>query len=253
MRDRTAYALTALIAVLAAGPLFSEPLEATAGFIRSVFAEGSERTVLENDAKVEGETIRIEGESISLSGEENRYIEARGAVKLLDKDSGTEISANVLNYDTETEALVLEGSAEFNDPGEDILVRSTYMEREGALAVFQLDVQIVREDMLAQAEYVRYFEDSGRLELSGFPVVYYQGDEYSAAVITIFTESNEIILEGEVRGQISDPEQDSEGEDSSGSPDASGESGSAAENGSAGENATSGGAALEETGESGDE
>lgn len=206
--------LMTVFALIPAKILYPETLEATAGQSRSVFAEGSERTILENGAKVEGESIRIEGDRISLSGEGNRFIEARGTVQLLDKDSGTEISANVLNYDTETEALVLEGSAEFNDPGEDILVRSTYMEREGELAVFQLDVQIVREDMLAQAEYVRYFEESGRLELSGFPVVYYRGDEYSAAVITIFTDSDEIILEGEVRGQISDPERGSEEEPS---------------------------------------
>jgi lipopolysaccharide export system protein LptA len=200
-------AIPALLAVLLAAPaadIRAEDMSFSAGRVRSVFAEGSEQTVLEDGARVENDEIEITAETIRLYGENNRYIESRGGVFLRDKENAVELRAEYLSFDSDSEYLVLEGNAEFLDEGEDILVKATFIERQGDLAVFQINVQILREDLIARAEYVRFFEETGKLELSGFPVVNYRGDEYSAEVISIYTDTDEIVLEGRVEGRISD-------------------------------------------------
>lgn len=194
--------------VCALSGLCAEELEFSAGRVRSVFAEGREQTVLENGAVVENAELYISAQSITLSGEDNRYINSRGDVFLKDKENTSELRAQSLSYDSRLESLVLEGNAEYNDPDEDIRVRSTFIEKKDELVVFQLNVQIIREDLIARAEYVRFFRDQDKIELSGFPVVFYKQDEYRASVITIFTETDEIILEGEVEGKIADSEED---------------------------------------------
>ncbi len=213
--------IAALVFLLIQTGLMAETLDFSAGRVRSVFAEGREQTVLEDGARVESESLFITGETIRFSGEDNRYIDSRGDVYLLDKDNGVELRAEFMSYDSETENLVLEGDAEFLDQEGDIRVSAAFIERQQDLVVFQIDVQILREDMVARAEYVRYFEDSDKLELSGFPVVFYRGDEYSADLISIFTETDEIILQGQVEGQISEDEDagaDGSGEENTAAP-----------------------------------
>ncbi len=200
-----------LLAFATGAVLYADELEFSAGRVRSVFAEGKEQTVLEDSAVVENSEIYISASSIMLSGEDNRYIRSRGNVFLRDKENDSELHSQVLSYDSVEESLVLEGNAEYRDREEDILVRSTFIEKRDQLVVFQLNVQIIREDLIARAEYVRYFRDQKKIELSGFPVVYYKEDEYRASVIAIFTETDEIILEGEVQGKISDDSGDDEG------------------------------------------
>lgn len=209
-------AICALISCCIMSAAFAEDLSFRADRVRSVFAEGSEQTVLEGSARVDGESLQISANSISIYGEDNRYIDSSGNVYLNELDSGIMLEAQFMSYDSQDEHLVLEGSVSFLDQGEDISVSSDYLERQGELSVFQIDVQIVREDMVARAEYLRYFEDSGVLELSGFPLVYYQGDEYSAQVIRINTDTNEIILQGEVQGQIGDREEEGDETDEAG-------------------------------------
>lgn len=211
MRVTTSNIRTALTLFMLLGgalPLAIGSLEFSAGRVHSVFAEGNEQTVLQDNAVVENENIRVSAQTIRLSGDDNRYISGDGSISLFDKESSTELKAEVFSYDSEEDILILEGNSQFEDEKEDILIYSTFLERQPDLVVFQLNVQIIREDMLATAEYVRYFEDTKRLELSGFPVVHYQNDEYSASVIVVYTETNEIILEGEVKGQISEEEEE---------------------------------------------
>ena len=181
----------------------------SAGRVQSSFAEGNEQTILTGSATVEDDKIRVTAETIRLSGKDNRYISGQGSIALFDKESSIELQAEIFSYDSQEEILILESNSQFKDEEEDILINSTFIESQPDLVVFQLNVQIIREDMIANAEYVRYFEDAERLELSGFPIVHYKGDVYSASVITIYTENNEIILEGEVQGQISDSEEES--------------------------------------------
>lgn len=197
-----------IILTILATPLFANDLEFSAGKVTSIFAEGNNQTVLQGNAVVENEDIRVTANTIRLSGDDNRYISGEGSISLYDKESDVELGAEVFTYDSEEDILLLEGNSRFRNEEENILIYSSSIERQPNIVVFQLNVQIIREDMLANAEHVRYFEDEKRLELSGFPLVHYKDDEYAASVIIVYTETDEIILEGEVRGQISNDEDD---------------------------------------------
>lgn len=197
-----------VILIILSPPLFANDLEFSAGKVTSIFAEGNNQTVLQGNAVVENEDIRVTANTIRLSGDDNRYISGEGAISLYDKESDVELGAEVFTYDSEEDILLLEGNSRFRSEEENILIYSSSIERQPNIVVFQLNVQIIRKDMLANAEHVRYFEDEKRLELSGFPLVHYKDDEYAASVIIVYTETDEIILEGEVRGQISSDESD---------------------------------------------
>ena len=60
----------------------------------------------------------------------------------------------------------------------------------------------MREDLTARAQFMRYRRDDDVLELSGFPVVFWDGDEYRARRIVMNLETEEIELIGQVQGAV---------------------------------------------------
>ena len=82
----------------------------------------------------------------------------------------------------------------------------------GAYVQAQIGVRILRDDLTARSEFVRYDRDRNVLELSGYPVVFWKGDEYRASRISIDLDRDEIELEGGVEGTVTSDEEDEETE-----------------------------------------
>jgi lipopolysaccharide export system protein LptA len=65
-------------------------------------------------------------------------------------------------------------------------------------------VRILKDKLACRAEYALYRRKDNELELTGSPSANKEGDEYKATRILVNTETEDIRLEGEVSGNVTD-------------------------------------------------
>jgi lipopolysaccharide export system protein LptA len=221
-----------VLALAAAEAVQAERFEFAGESTRIIFAEGRERTLLSGNARVTSDTMNITAEEIEIYGEDFRYALCTGNVRASDEERGIRIESERLFFDREAEILRAEGDAFLEDLDNELVVRGGLLEsrQQEELTIAQMQVRIFGEELTARGEYARYRRDEQVLELSGLPVVFWQGDEYRASRIIVNTETEEIDLEGDVRGSItpSDEEEEAEGEADAGGA-ATGENGGEAD------------------------
>ena len=206
--------LTSAVLFLAVGGAFlgADAFSFSGDRTEVVLAEGRERTLLEGNARVVSDAITLDADEIELSGTDFRYAETRGNVRVTDAERDLVITAESLRFDRETENSRAQGSVMVEDVGNELLLKGGYLEtREGGDLIFvQIAVRVLQDDLTARAQFLRYRRDEDILELSGFPVVFWHGDEYRASRIVLNLETEEIELQGRVEGSVV-VEEDEEG------------------------------------------
>lgn len=187
-----------------------------------VLAEGRERTRLVGNARVVSEATTIEAGEIELYGEDFRYVLCTGGVAVVDEENELYFSSGELFYDRETELTRARYRVVLEDRENEIVVKGGFVEtrENGAYVQAQIGVRILRDDLTARSEFVRYNRDLNRLELSGYPVVFWKGDEYRASRITIDLDRDEIELEGGVEGTVTSEAEEETDEEAEGSSEA---------------------------------
>jgi lipopolysaccharide export system protein LptA len=185
--------------------LFADPLRFQADEVRTSFATGKEETSLRGSAYIQSGSIEINAYEIIIKGEDQRFIEANGSLSINDSEDEISILGDELLYDRIEEIIQIRGNAVLEDRKNDLLIRAQFIESrtEENSSIIQVGVRIIGEDLLARCQVARHNRDTNRLVLSGSPVVFFKGDEYRARRISIDLESDEIDLEGEVQGELS--------------------------------------------------
>lgn len=183
-----------------------------------VLAEGRERTLLRGNARVVSSDVTLEAEEIELFGTDFRYAVTRGRVRVTDSARDMTITADTLRFDRETENSRASGDVTIEDRANDLVVKGGYLEtREGGDLIFmQVAVRVLQDDLTARAQFLRYRRLEEILELSGFPVVYWKGDQYRATRIVLNLDTEEIEMQGRVEGSVfveRDEEEDLQEED----------------------------------------
>jgi len=197
-------ALVLVLASVVAGTAAADTFEFSGDRTSIVLAEGRERTLLTGDARVTSNEITLRAAEIELSGEDFRYAETRGTVEVIDQGRDLTIMASLLHFDRDTENSRAEGDVIVEDRANDLIVKGGYLEtREGGdLILMQSGVRVLQDDLTARAQFLRYRREEEVLELSGFPVVYWKGDEYRATRIVLNLDTEEIELVGQVEGAV---------------------------------------------------
>lgn len=174
----------------------------------SVFAEDDERTLLTGNARVSSDRIQVRADEIELSGEAFRFVRATGDMEVIDLERNLRLTGNELFVDRELDIIRVEGNAEMEDRENEMIVRGGFIEYFGEqeLTLIQVGVRILRDDLIARAEFARYLRAGSTLELSGLPQVTRNGDDFRAGRIVIDLESDEITLRGEVRATVRERE-----------------------------------------------
>lgn len=171
---------------------------------RVVLGEGRERTILTGNAWIISEDTEIHADEIEIFGSDFRYARARGRVRAEDRRQEITLTGEDLFFDRRAEILRSEGATTMEDRRNEVIVRGGFLENFGAedLTVIQTGVRILGEDLTARSEFARFRRRLNILELSGLPVVFFKGDEYRAQRIEINLSTDEILLQGRVRGRI---------------------------------------------------
>lgn len=213
MRTAVAF-LVGIVAVYTVAAQQGETIEFSGDQTEIVLADGREFTRLVGNANVRTSDLAISAGEIELSGEDFRYADARGGVRAVDEEAELEISARRLHFDREADFTRAEQSVIVTDGANDLVLRGELLELRDDILEVQVGVRVLREDLTARAQFMRYRRDDDVLELSGFPVVFWDGDEYRARRIVMNLETEEIELIGQVQGavQLAD-EESADGDD----------------------------------------
>lgn len=172
--------------------------------METVGAKGQERTVLRGEVEIVVKGTTIRADRCELFGEDHDIVLCQGAVQVIEEDGNIEIGSEHLLFDNERSVLRIQGSALLIDRDNEVVVKGGFMEydQDTGEATVQIGVRILKPDLVSRSEFARYRRDENTVDLSGLPVVTYQGDEYKALRIFIDLDEESVRMEGEIRGTI---------------------------------------------------
>ena len=173
-----------------------------------VLREGRENVILSDGASVTVGSMEITADTITLSGEGWTRVECSDHAKIVDDERGISIETEGIYYDREEERILISSWYEIEDTVNVVSATGAYLEYRLNEEHLQMDksVTLLKDTdsgiMRCRAESVVFSRADNTLELRGDASVYWDGDEYGAEVIRVDLNTDSIILEGRIRGNI---------------------------------------------------
>jgi lipopolysaccharide export system protein LptA len=196
-------AAAVLMSILTVSAL-AEDFSFSADSMSGAMTEGRERAVLTGNAVVVSGGMRIEADKIVLYGNDFRFAECSGRVGVVDDERGLRLSTEKLFYDRRDKLSRLTGPSVMEDRRNKVVIKGDYIENDDLrkIAVVQINVRILKENLSCRAEFARYDREANTLELSGSPVVRRQKDDFRASTILVDLDTEDIVLVGAVSGTV---------------------------------------------------
>lgn len=186
--------------------LFAEKISFSANSMNGTIGDKSDSTTLKGEASVITESMEIYADSITMSGEDYRYIEASGNVKGVNTEAELEFSCGKLRYDRETKIADLSEKVSLKDTKNDVQANAQVIQynQESDIAVMQIDIELTQKDNVCTGVYAVYRKKDQILDLSGNAQIKQGSDTFRAQEISLDLDSQEITLDGRVKGSIVD-------------------------------------------------
>ena len=167
-------------------------------------ATGREVTILTGNAEVLSDSLLLQAERIEIHGSNNRFVDCIGNVTGLDHDKDIFFQTDRLRYDRTLKIARLEGNSTMEDRKNEIVARARFIEYDdlNEVAIMQISVRLFKDNLVCRAEHSVYNRIEQTLALSGFPVVFKNDDEYRAERIRVDLDTDDVVMEGEVRGSL---------------------------------------------------
>ncbi|MCL2472170.1 MAG: hypothetical protein FWF26_00690 [Treponema sp.] len=167
-------------------------------------ATGKEITVLSGNAEVRSDTLLLQAERIEIQGSDNRFIDCSGNVRGVEEEKNILFQTDRLRYDRTLKIARLEGNSTLEDRKNEIVARARFIEYndQEETAILQISVRLFKDNLVCRSEYAIYRRKEKTLSLSGFPVVYKKDDEFRAERIRVDLDTDDVIMEGDVKGSI---------------------------------------------------
>ena len=173
-----------------------------------VLRDGKEHVSLTGGASVQIDSLVIEADEIELSGSSWRFVECSGNARVLDEERGISIRTSSIWYDREEERLLVTSWYEIEDRKNEVAASGAVLEYRMKEERLQLDkdVLLLRASgdslMRCRAQSVMFSRGENRLVLSGSATVSWKGNSYKAEVIAVDLDTDTIMLEGRIQGDI---------------------------------------------------
>ena len=186
--------------------LSSETITFSADFMSGSQKESNTKTLLSSNGYVKTEEMEIRADEIVLSGKDYNLIEAKGNVKGKHQTEEFSFSCQSLVYDREKKIAILEGSATMDDEKNEVVANAEYIHynEETQIATMQIKVSLKQKESVCTAAFALYRKAQQLLELRGSPQITRNNDTFRAQVIQFDLNTEEITLDGRVRGTITD-------------------------------------------------
>ena len=194
---------------------FAEEITFSADTMSGRAGSKEDMTRLAGNAKVVTETIEIHADSIELSGKEFRYVGASGNIKGSYKESNLEFECSELQYDRESKVVVLSGDVKLVDIDNEVTAGAQMIEYNSNtdIAVLQIEVKLQQKKNVCTSAYAVYRKKEQMLELNGSAKVVQDDDSFAAQSITFNMDTEEITMDGNVHGSVTDDGTKSKKED----------------------------------------
>ena len=192
--------------VLCTASLCAEKISFSAGSMKGIVGDKSDTTELSGGAYVLTESMEISADSIKMSGKDFRFIEAAGTVKGKNSEAELEFECGSLKYDRETKIAELFDSVSLTDVKNNVTATAQMIEynQTSDIAVMQMEIELKQKDNICKGAYAVYRKKDQMLELSGNAQIKQGDDSFRAQEITLNLDSQEITLDGRVKGSIVD-------------------------------------------------
>ena len=200
------FAFFFLITAFSFSPLFSEDISFRSSSMRGNAGEKKQSTVLSGNAWIKTDSIEISADRIELSGDDYRFVKAEGNIKGDNSKSEISFSCNKLYYDRDTDIVQLEGNVTLEDQQNDVTASAQVIEynQNTETALMQINVNLKQKESVCTAAIAVYRKQEQILEMSGNPVVKKKNDTFQAREIVFNLDTEEITLEGKVKGNVTD-------------------------------------------------
>lgn len=193
----------------------AEKISFSANSMSGTVGDKSDSTTLSGEAYVLTDTMEIAADVINMSGKDFRYIEATGSIKGKNMESEMEFTCGRMKYDRETKIAQLIDNVSLTDTKNEVTAKAQLIEynQETDIAVMHIDIELKQKDNTCTGAYAVYRKKSQMLELSGNAQIQQGNDTFRAQEITLDLDSQEITLDGRVKGSIIDERKSKETEE----------------------------------------
>lgn len=193
----------------------AEKISFSADSMSGTVGDKSDSTTLSGEAYVLTDTMEIAADVINMSGKDFRYIEATGSIKGKNMESEMEFTCGRMKYDRETKIAQLIDNVSLTDTKNEVTAKAQLIEynQETDIAVMHIDIELKQKDNTCTGAYAVYRKKSQMLELSGNAQIQQGNDTFRAQEITLDLDSQEITLDGRVKGSIIDERKSKETEE----------------------------------------
>ena len=198
--------ISAAILLCTLSCLYAEKITFSANSLSGTIGSKSDSTTLEGEAYVLTESMEISADSISMSGKDFRYIEASGSIKGKNMESELEFTCGKMHYDRETKIAKLSENVNLIDQKNDVNAKAQLIEynQNTDIAIIQIEIELTQKDNVCKGAYAVYRKEEQKLELSGNAQIKQGDDTFRAQEITLDLDSQEIYLDGRVKGSVTD-------------------------------------------------
>lgn len=186
--------------------LFAEQITFSADKMSGNAGENSDYTKLEGNSSINTSQMEIRADTIELSGKDFQYISAIGAVSGNHIEGGFDFYCEKLTYDRVSKIALLEGNVKMEDAENEVTAESQFIEynEKNDIAVLQIGINLKKNDSVCTAAFAIYRKQAKLLEMSGNPQVIRGEDTFRAQEIIFNIETEEIIMDGKVKGKVTD-------------------------------------------------
>ena len=188
-------------------------------------SENKKSTNLIGNAEVKVDSLSISADRIEIFGKDYRYVNATGSVKGEDDEKGYSFKADLINFDRKTDTVTMFGKLELKDTKNDVSINAENIEykKKQEIIIMRFSVNIINKDINCTSMFALYNRNESTVELTGSPVVKKGKDEFRAGKISVNLDTEDITLDGRVRGSVEqgkdEKEDDKEPEDNKNSQD----------------------------------
>lgn len=164
----------------------------------------SDVTTLSGHAVIVTENMELNADTIEISGKNFRYIKASGNISGKIKDSQMDFTCGNMTYDRVKKTVMLQNSVHLVDSKNNVVADAEIIDysQNTEIAVLQINVIMVQGKNTCTAAHAIYRKKEQTLTMSGNPTVQQGNDMFRAQEIQLNLDTEEITLDGRVRGSV---------------------------------------------------
>lgn len=186
--------------------VYAERITFSADSMSGTAGDTSDSTSLTGNAYVLTSSMEISADSITMSGKNFRYITAKGNITGKNIETKMEFKCGSMAYDRETKIATLRDNVHLDDTENKVSADAQIIEynQNTDIAIIQIGITLKQKDNVCSGAYAVYRKKDQMLELSGNSQVKQGEDTFRAQEITLDLNTQEITLDGRVKGSVVD-------------------------------------------------